>query len=126
MTPLQQQFETLKAQFPEATLQQNPDGSATVIVPAVQLPEGWEPRATKVLFQAPVGYPQSRPDCFWTDMQLRIDRDPRVPQNTGANPMPFGPSGLLWFSWHVQNWSPNNDTLLTYFNVVKKRFTELR
>jgi len=126
MTPLEEQFEKLREKHPEAALQRNGDGSAMITVPGIDLPEGWEPRTTKVFFLAPVGYPQGRPDCFWTDAQLRLNRDPRVPQNTGQNPLPGGPVGLLWFSWHVQNWSPNNDTLLTYLNVIKKRFDDLR
>lgn len=125
MTPLEEQFAALRERYSEASLTQHPDGSATVVIPNVSLPEGWEPRQTTVRFIVPVGYPQSRPDCFWTDAPLRLSGG-RVPQNTGANPLPHGPPGPLWFSWHVQSWSPNFDTLLTYLNVISKRFQEQR
>ena len=121
MTPVEEQFEALRGEYPGAELEPHPDGSLTVTVPDVPLPEGWEPRTTTVRFLVPVGYPAGRPDCFWTDDQVKLIGG-KVPQATGQNPKPYGPHGLLWFSWHIQNWSPNFDTLLTYFNVVTKRF----
>lgn len=125
MTPFERQFEALKELHPAAAHERLSDGSIAVVVPDVTLPDGWTAKKTTVRFIAPVGFPQSRPDCFWSDPTLRLSTG-QVPQNTGANAMPQGPSPLLWFSWHVQNWSPNADTLLTYLNVIRKRFAELR
>src|SRR5690349_15664198 len=103
MTPIQEQFTALQEAYPEAKLECHPDRTATVIVPSVELPQGWAPDKTTVLFHLPVGYPHARPDCFWTTAQLRL-LNGGVPQNTGQNQIPNGPNGLLWFSWHVQNW----------------------
>lgn len=124
MTPTEKQFNDLKEVYKNAARDVQADGSAAIVVPNVQLPAGWTPNITTVRFIVPVGYPASRPDCFWTD-QLRLAGG-AVPKNTGANEMPGGPAGLLWFSWHVATWSPNHDTLLTYFNVIKKRFDDLQ
>jgi hypothetical protein len=125
MTLVEEQHEELAKKFCGATCVKSPDGSYLVTVPNFVLPEGWTPNTTTVRFIAPVGFPASRPDCFWTDHNLRLEGG-RNPQNTGQNPLPHGPNPLLWFSWHVEKWSPNSDSLLSYFRVIENRFHELR
>ena len=125
MTLTEQQIQELTEQFPDTTAVKSADGSYLITVPNVELPDGWNAKTTTVRFIAPVGYPTSKPDCFWTDPNLKLTGE-RNPQNTGQNPLPNGPNPLTWFSWHAQRWSPNSDSLLTYFRVVKKRFLELR
>ena len=125
MTPTEEQIEELARHFPGASGVRAPDGSYLITVPGVELPEGWQPRTTTVRFIAPVGYPVGKPDCFWTDPNLRLNGG-RNPQNTGPNPLPHGPNPQLWFSWHTQKWSPNFDSLLTYLRVIKNRFVQLR
>jgi len=120
MTPLEQQFEILRSYRAEISFQKLPDGSHLVIVPGVVLPAGWSKPTVNVKFLAPVGYPLARPDCFWTDSDLRL-RNGNVPQNTGQNPIPHIGTGHLWFSWHVSSWNPNVDSLLTYLYVIKRR-----
>ncbi len=125
MTIIEQQTQELSQKFTEATCIKAPDGSHLVTIPNVSLPEGWNSKTTTVRFIAPVGFPASRPDCFWTDPNLRLTGG-RNPQSTGPNPMPHGPQPLLWFSWHVQKWSPNSDSLLTYFRVIENRLHDIR
>jgi len=125
MTIAQEQCDELAKKFPGTTCVLSPDGSYLITVPDVILPEGWTPRKTTVRFVAPVGFPASKPDCFWADLNLKLDGG-RNPQNTGQTPLPYGPNPLLWFSWHVQRWSPNSDSLTTYFRVIENRFHELR
>lgn len=125
MTITEEQGEELAQKRLGATCVKSPDGSYLVTVPNVVLPEGWTPNTTTVRFIAPVGFPASRPDCFWTDATLRLNGG-RNPQNTGQNQLPNGPSPLLWFSWHLQKWNPNSDSLMTYLRVIENRFLELR
>ncbi len=125
MTPTEEQFQELAKQFPGATSAKAADGSCLIKIPNVELPDGWIPKMTTVWFVAPVGYPASKPDCFWTDLNLRLTGG-RNPQNTGQTPLLNGPNPLLWFSWHAQKWSPNFDSLLTYFRVIRNRFLEMR
>ena len=125
MTPLEQQFEVLRSDRIGTSLQKLPDGSHLVIVPDVMLPTGWSKSTVVVKFVAPVGYPLARPDCFWTDCDLRLSNG-NVPQNTGQNPIPHIGAGHLWFSWHVSSWNPNFDSLLTYLNVIKRRLQNPR
>ena len=125
MNVIDRQIEELASKFPGTTCVQSGDGSYLITVPNVELPAGWNAKSTTVRFLVPVGFPVSQPDCFWTDPNLKLDRE-RVPQNTGPNPLPNGPSPLLWFSWHVQKWSPNSDSLLSYFRVIQRRFLDPR
>src|SRR5260370_31285088 len=126
MTPIEEQFEILKASgWPQANLQKQPDGSHIVSVGSVFLPPGWSRSTTAVYFLAPVGYPLSRPDCFWADADLNLING-AMPQGTSTTPV--GNTGIsgLWFSYHVSAWNPNNDNLLTYLHVIKNRFKDLR
>ncbi len=120
MTVLQQQYELLRERYPEAELRPLPDGSAAVVIPRFPLPSGWnQPHAT-VRFLTPVGYPMAKPDCFWTDATLRLANG-APPQSSNMNPMPGVPEPSLWFSWHVAQWNPNRDNLLSYVRVIDSR-----
>ena len=127
MNPVEAQFEALREIYPNAVRQPLSDGSSIVTVPNVAVPEGWTARETTIRFQVPVGYPMARPDCFWTDESLMLSGG-RLPQNTGPTPLPGGgaPTPQRWYSWHVTHWSANSDTLITYVNVIRKRFAETR
>src|SRR5439155_15879006 len=100
MTPLEEQFEILRVEWPTARLERLGDGSHLISIPGVSLPKGWSKDSIELKFLAPVGYPFSRPDCFWTDSDLRLATGAN-PQNTGATPIPNVGTPQLWFSWHV-------------------------
>lgn len=125
MTLVEEHFEGLAAQAPQTTFVKVADGSHLITIPDVELPAGWNAKTTTVRFVAPVGYPSSRPDCFWADPGLRLASG-NAPTNTGQSQPPDGSDPQLWFSWHVQKWCPNSDTLLTYFRVILNRFMELK
>lgn len=125
MTPLQEQFEVLKAEFPQAILQELPSGTALIIVDNFPLPNGWSHTTTTVRFLAPVGYPFAKPDCFWSDNHIRLGNQ-APPQNTGSNAIPEVEGNFLWFSWHVGQWNPNRDNLSTYMKIIGARFKELK
>jgi hypothetical protein len=125
MTPIEQQFELLKSYFPEAELKPLPDGSYLITASNVPLPAGWSRSSVQVKFIAPVGYPLARPDCFWTDSDLRLATT-AMPQNTGPNQIPHVGGQHVWFSWHVASWNPNSDSLLTYMHVIKRRLQDPR
>jgi len=125
MTPLEQQFEILRTYQTQTSLQKLPDGSHLIIVQSFTLPSGWSKPSVDIKFLAPVGYPLARPDCFWTDFDLRLSNG-NMPQNTGQNPIPHISTQHLWFSWHVASWNPNVDSLLTYLYVIKRRLCDPR
>jgi len=126
MAVLQEQFEILKGEFPQAELTPLPSGAALITIPSFPLPPGWSKSTITLKFLAPVGYPFGKPDCFWTDHDLRVQSTNAPPQNTGSNAIPEVPGSHLWFSWHVGPWNANKDNLSTYVHVIEARFKEPR
>lgn len=125
MNPVELQFSILKQYMSEAKLQPLPDGTYLISVPNIQLNPGWSKSNTHVHFIAPVGYPLARPDCFWTDSDLRLANG-ALPQNTAINSIPHTVGNFVWFSWHLGSWNANNDNLLTYLYVIKARLHDIR
>lgn len=116
-------LEQLRKFFPKASARLVGDGVTLVTVPDVVLPAGWNQDTTTVYFLAPSGYPMAKPDCFWADATLRLASG-AMPQSSGMNPPTGIAQHLTWFSWHVGNWNPVTDTLLTYVRVIQDRFVK--
>lgn len=127
MTPFERQFVDLQSACPGTTYMRLPSGALLVTVPDVKLPQGWNREAATILFLAPPGYPAAKPDCFWVEPTGMRLKNEATPQGTNdSNPIPEVPSrSITWFSWHVKEWNPNSDTLMTYFKVIMRRFGTL-
>jgi len=126
MTLLEEQFEILKGEYPGATLRMLPSGAALIEINNFELPSGWSKSSISIRFIAPIGYPFGKPDCFWTDPDLKVQKNGSPPQNTGLNQIPEVPGQFLWFSWHLAQWNPNKDNLSTYTHVIESRLKEIR
>lgn len=125
MTPVEQQFNIVRTYYGNTEMRALPDGSHLIVIRGFPLPQGWSKSNIETRFVAPVGYPMARPDCFWTDADLRLTNG-NMPQATGNNPIPHVGGQFLWFSWHVASWNANSDNLLTYINVIKRRLHDPR
>jgi hypothetical protein len=127
MTPIEQQLQVLKTICPGATLTRLPSGAHLVTMPDVKMPLGWNRDLVTILFVAPPGYPAAQPDCFWVEPTgVRLENG-TTPQNTNdANPIPEVGQRGTWFSWHLQHWNPNNDSLVTYLKVIMQRLRPAR
>jgi hypothetical protein len=123
MTPIEQQLNLLQSINAGAALKRLPSGAHLVTIPGVRMPDGWNQETVTILFLAPPGYPAAQPDCFWVEPRGVRLKNGATPQGTNdSNPIPEeGPRGT-WFSWHLQHWNPNSDSLVTYFNVIMRRF----
>ncbi len=82
-----------------------------VLIPKLVLIEGrFNKTHTKLLFRSPVGYPQTGPDNFFVDVDLRL-REGGVPpafnsnENSSSGTAPV-PGDWGWFSWHPSAWRP--------------------
>lgn len=107
-----------------------PDGSTLIEVSDQDLrpAEAWSKQRTTILFFAPLGFPQARPDCFWADDDLRLSGG-ALPTNSAPQSIPNAPVEIgqrLWFSWHVSSWDPQKDTLSTYLDVIRQRLKDPR
>ncbi len=112
------------------TLSPMPNGAYLVRIPDVALGAGWNRGTATVLFVAPPGYPAAQPDCFWVEPAgLRLAGG-GTPQNSNdSNPIPgdiVSGRQTTWFSWHLQTWNPNADSLLTFFKVITNRLKPAR
>lgn len=127
MTIIDQQFKKLQAEFPSATLTAVPSGGHLIEIPDYALPAGWNRASSTVIFLAPPGYPAAQPDCFWVEPGALRLHDGGTPQATNdTNPVPGVGQRGTWFSWHLQTWNPNTDSLLTYVNVITQRLFPAR
>jgi hypothetical protein len=128
MKSLAEQFDALRSVFPDASTTSAESNLFLVRIPRVVLPDGWNQQSTEIRFVVPNGYPYAAPDCFWADQLLRL-KDGRMPQNAQIGQvMPGQPDvQTLWFSWHVtSSWNPSTCNLMTYVNVIMRRFEALQ
>src|ERR1700688_1715954 len=82
-----------------------------VLLPSVLLPVGrFNKDRCKILFGIPVGYPQTGPDNFFVDVDLRLNGGGTPPAFSVGNQSSSGAAALQgtwgWFSWHPKNWRP--------------------
>lgn len=120
-----QQLEQLRAAGRDLSWETRSDGTILVTIPHFKLREGWSKPEVTVYFVIPVGYPMAKPDCFWTDDDLRL-RGGALPTNTTSNTNYGGPRNLLWFSYHATFWEPNKDNVETYLRIIKQRLDDVR
>ncbi len=139
MPPIQERgLWQIQTEYPTAHIEPGPHGEGLIVVPGFKLCSGWlceraeggcEPaNICTVLFLRPCGFPAARPEHFWTDIRLRLS-DRSMPQCTNQGNLPSGfPQwkNMTWFSWHLQMWDPNRDSLYTYLKVIHQRLKPAR
>ncbi|MHB8438520.1 MAG: E2/UBC family protein [Acidimicrobiales bacterium] len=114
---------SVKARHPKAELVQMPDGQRLLVVPDVSVRSGWTKPSVTVRVLVPVGFPHVKPDCFYTDADLRVA--PTQEPKASSVQAVFG-AQYRWFSWHLQDWSPVNGTLDQYVRFCERRFHEVQ
>lgn len=120
------QIEELLQRYPDLRTQPLDGGAILVTIGSVSLPAGWSKAATSIRFLVPAGYPFAAPDCFWADNDLLLEGG-RMPCNAGNNNViPSTAESGLWFSWHVQGWNPNRDTLSSWMNTIGDRLRRIQ
>lgn len=106
-----------------------PNGGILIQIGGIKV-EGWNRPTANILFLAPPGFPQAPPDCFWVEPgEFRLANNGTPENSSDSNPYPGDERSdgkTTWFSWHVQSWNPNRDTLITFFKVIQKRLTPAR
>ena len=127
MDIVDQQFADLRKVYPKAQLERISNGSALIEIPEFELPPGWNVPQGTVVFLLPPGYPSAQPDCFWLEpLPIRLTGGATPQASNDANPIPGVGQRGTWFSWHLQAWHANSDTILTYVNVIKQRLFPAR
>lgn len=124
MTRLEQDLEYLReAVGGTVDVAALPSGANLVEIRDHRLPAGWSRTTGTILFVAPPAFPVAKPDCFWVEPTgLRLANGDTPQATNDSNPIPEVPDRQgTWFSWHLQDWNPNHDSLLSYFRVIEKR-----
>lgn len=132
----EQQFDELRKHIlekhPGSEIQMTPisGGARMIKITQVALPPGWNRQRADIVFVAPPGYPAAAPDCFWIEPSgFRLEGG-GTPQNTNdSNPIPgdtIGGRTTTWFSWHVQGWNPNRNSLRGFFQLILNRLNPAR
>lgn len=107
-----------------------PNGGYLIDIPEVDIGAGWNRKTANVLFVAPPGYPAAQPDCFWvepSEFRLENGATPQASNDSNAIPSDTNPNRrTTWFSWHLQSWDPNRDSLQTFFKVIMSRLKPAR
>lgn len=98
-----------------------------ILIPEYQLPGRFNKGMTQLLWVIPPGYPQTAPDNFFVDGDLRLKDGGNPPSfnansNSSSGPAPVS-GNWGWFSWHPQQWRPaaeilKGDNLLTFVRTV--------
>lgn len=101
-------------------LVEQPDGWAFLVLKEFPFPEGFLPRAAKVLIKLPPLFPDAAPDMFWVN--------PHVHLSNGAAPHGTCTETLLgetWqrYSWHLSPgvWKPGISSLRDFIRCVRGR-----
>ncbi len=134
MIPVAEQLEALKEHLRQlkqpATVQDRvlPSGAHLIKIENYLLPQGWNRSVVTILFVAPAGFPGAQPDCFWlAPLGVRLANGSPPEASNDVNRIPEAPDEIgTWFSWHVQTWQPNRDSLITYYNVIRQRLERAR
>lgn len=128
---IDKQVEYVRTKFPLATCEEVGNGTHVVTIPDFPLPTKGPEYArynkdkTTVRFLLPVGYPMASPAYFWTDGDLTL-RSGGTPSWTDRRISPGIPEGMMWWSIHLNGWSPNRDQIHTYVMAIKNRLWEVR
>ncbi len=100
-----------------------------VHIPEYPLPDLYNKSRTNLLWIIPPGYPQTAPDDFFVDGDLRLKNGDNPPgfnigPNSSSGQAPI-PGNWGWFSWHPQQgkWKPaaeieKGDNLITFLRSV--------
>jgi len=128
MNRIEQDVMELNKKFgDDVTVTPLPSGAKLIEIRHYKLPAGWSVPEVTILFLAPPAFPAAQPDCFWVEPKGIRLKDLQTPQNSNdSNPIPEVGDKGTWFSWHLQSWNPNSDTLLTYFRTIERRLNPPR
>lgn len=115
------EIETVRKNYPNL---QHDEELNWVLIPDYPLPPGrFNKERTKLLFLIPSGYPNTGPDNFFVDADLKLRDGGKPPGFNAGSKSSSGlapiPGDWSWFSWHPVTWRPaatieGGDNLLTF------------
>lgn len=105
-----------------ATLTES-DGMANVVIVGYQVQSRYYNKASiELLLRLPLSYPNGKPDMFWTDEDFLL-KNVNVPKSAEVTETWLGKRRRR-FSWHLSNWNPGMDNLLTFLGFIDNRLAK--
>lgn len=91
-----------------------------VILKDFPLPHGkFEQDQADILILLPSGYPDARPDCFYTSPSLKLTQTKQLPKATRPNNLVFNQQKWQFWSRHNSDWRPGIDGIRTMIKRVE-------
>jgi hypothetical protein len=90
-----------------------------LVFKSYSLSEGFSVASTDLLLRIPKTYPESGPDMFWTDTEVKFV-DGTIPKNADSVESYMGRSWRR-FSWHRAPWNPTLDRLHLHLEFINER-----
>ena len=118
LDPAASQLVAVQSRYPAAAFYRLPDGTRVLVVPAVPVAPGYNLATVTLRIVVPVGFPQIRLDCFYTEAHLTLASGIQ-PQNSGVQML--GGDQLRWFSWHPSAWDAERDDLDHFVRFCESR-----
>ena len=145
----QKQLEQVCNLYPMAHLNEGINNNVALFIPGVILPKGYTHTICTIITKIPPGYPAAQPDGFWLDIVdirlkngniiLQTEHSTRykntimemfygIDEYAYSYAIPGFPNwtDITWFSWHLQQWNPNKDTLQSWVNAILYRLGKFR
>lgn len=122
---IQEELRLLRRSYPK--LEHGPKGEWVKISDFPVPPDRFNRTHTTLLFNLPSSYPQTGPDNFFVDADLRLKDNHKAPAFNDGSQSSTGPAPVEgnwgWFSWHPQAWRPaatseGGDNLLGFVRSV--------
>jgi hypothetical protein len=94
-------------------------GAVYVIINDYPLPAPFVPNQADLLIQLPAGYPNAKPDMFWTSPDVKLAGG-AWPKSSEVHENKRGRSWQRWSRHFPDNrWRPGTDNLRTYLAAIR-------
>jgi hypothetical protein len=95
------------------------NGAVCVIIRGYQLPPPYTPNQADLLIELPAGYPNAKPDMFWTNPDVKLPSG-TWPRSADVHENKCGQTWQRW-SRHFpgDRWRPGTDSLRTYLAAIR-------
>ena len=94
-----------------------------VIIHGFPMPDAYSERSVELLVRLPAGYPNARPDMFWTIPRVTLTNG-QLPQGAGVNENHGGRTWQRWSRHWTTPWRPGVDGLDTFLVAIRNEITK--
>jgi len=120
---VEHQIERVRQDYPQLEVRPQSDGTVHVEIVGIPLPSGWNKERARILIVLAIGYPQTKPNGFEVDADLRLATG-QMPKGASQSQI----AGQTWthVCWSPKLWDTSRENLWRYVKFVEKYFEESR